>query len=837
MSTTISLVMTVYNTELYLSQALDSILAQTYPHWELILWDDGSTDASPQIASAYASRDPRIQFIAAPHTGRIQALHDAILLAPHPYLAFVDSDDLLAETALAATVEILDRQPAIGVVYTDYLKIDTQGQIQGLGARCHIPYSKDRLLVDFLMFHFRLLRREVYDSVGGIDTSFRSAEDYDLCLKLSEVTEIHHLQQPLYYYRKQPQSISHVGNQEQIEYSGKAVQNALKRRGLADLYQFKILPTGQFQLQRRPDPVPPSIPKIIHQTWKDRHLPPHLAAFQRTWQEHHPDWEYRLWTDEDNRAFLAQHYPWFLPIYDGYAHFICRVDAIRYFWLHHYGGVYVDLDFECLAPIDSLLIDRSICLSLEPPEHTLDNDLARAKNLVEILSPAWMASTAHHPFWQHVWEHLNENREHPDPLTATGPFLLTRAYQTYAQAAEIKVISADLLHPITLTESSLGHLFNLEVRQRIAPTALAIHHWLGSWWNQSKSAEVQSAGAIADAAVTVMEQGHGIIAAQFSLRAYQSIAAVDSPPRVSCLMVTKNREYLAKRAIFCFMQQTYVNKELVIIDDGESSELAEYVRKLNHPQISHYHLPDRHLKLGDLRNISIDKATGSYLAQWDDDDLSDPLRIELQMAVIQSFKVDGCLLDNIYVWWPHQQRLAKSFRRTWEGTLICRKDIFTEYPSLHRGEDTEVVKLAIQTHRIATLDRPDLYVYSCHQNNTWELEHFNIHWRSAQIQFEHNDYVKIIQTLARRLPIHSYLQSLKSSLTASIPASLDRLNPQLVTRVQNPPGLNVANDRIGINVAGFVNKGFGISEGTQCCLSAIAANRIPHVINQIEVLR
>jgi glycosyltransferase involved in cell wall biosynthesis len=836
MSTTISLVMTVYNTDRYLSQALDSILAQTYPHWELILWDDGSTDTSPQIASDYASRDRRIHFIAAPHTGRIQALHDAILLAPHPYLAFVDSDDLLAENALAATVEILDRHPTVGVVYTDYLKIDTEGQIQGMGARCHIPYSKDRLLVDFLMFHFRLLRREVYDSVGGIDISFRSAEDYDLCLKLSEVTEVYHLQQPLYYYRKHPQSVSHVGNQEQLEYSGKAVQNALSRRGLADLYQFKVLPTGQFQLQRLPDRVAPSIPKIIHQTWKDRHLPSYLAAFQRTWQEHHPDWEYRLWTDDDNRTFLAQHYSWFLPIYDGYAHFICRVDAIRYFWLHHYGGVYVDLDFECLAPIDSLLADRSIALSIEPDAHTVENKTAKAHNLSMILSPALMASSVGHPFWQHLWQQLIDNRDLQDPLAATGPFLLTRAYQSFPQCAEIPLIPADRLHPITLAQSDRGELFSLAKRGQIADRAVAVHHWLGSWWNQ-KSGEVQSAGAIADAAVTVMEQGRGIIAAQFSLRAYQSIAAIDSQPVVSCLMVTKNREYLAKRAIFCFTQQTYGNKELVIIDDGESSELAEYVRQLNHPQISHYHLPDRNLKLGDLRNISIDKATGSYLAQWDDDDLNDPLRIELQMAVINSFKVDGCLLDNVYVWWPHQQRLARSFRRTWEGTLICRKDIFTEYPSLHRGEDTEVVKLAIQTHRIATLDRPDLYVYSCHQNNTWELEHFNIHWRSAQIRFEHDDYVKTIQTLARRLPIHSYLQSLRSSLTASIPAPLDRLNPQLATRVQDPPDLNVADDRIGINIAGLVNEGFGISEGMKCCLSALAADRIPHVLNQIEVLR
>jgi glycosyltransferase involved in cell wall biosynthesis/mannosyltransferase OCH1-like enzyme len=821
MSTTISLVMTVYNTQYYLSQALDSILAQTYPHWELILWDDGSTDASPQIASAYASRDRRIQFIAAPHTGRIQALHDAILVAPHSYLAFVDSDDLLAENALAATVEILDRHPAVGVVYTDYMTIDTQGQIQGVGARCQIPYSKDRLLVDFLMFQFRLLRREIYELVGGIDTNFRSAEDYDLCLKLSEVTEIYHLQQPLYYYRKHPQSISHIGKQEQIEYSGKAVQNALDRRGLADLYQFNILPTGQFQLQRLPDPVAPSIPKIIHQTWKDRHLPPHLAAFQRTWQEHHPDWEYRLWTDADNRAFLAQHYPWFLPIYDGYAHFICRVDAIRYFWLHHYGGMYVDLDFECLAPIDSLLVDRSICLSLEPAEHTVENDRAKADNLAEILSPAWMASTAHHPFWQHLWEHLKANRAQPDPLSATGPFLLTCAYQTYVQAAEITLIPADRLHPITLTQNSHGQLFDLAVRQQIAPTALAIHHWHGSWWSQNAGAK--SGSEIADADVLILDRGRELIQAKLNCQIDRSIApTANSHPKISCLMVTKNRAHLAKRAIFCFLQQTYPNKELVIIDDGENNDLAEFMRQFPEPQICYYRLPSAQLSLGELRNTSVAKATGAYLAQWDDDDLSDPSRLEVQMHVIQSFRVDGCLLDSLYVWWPQLQRLAKSFRRTWEGTLICRKDIFPSYPSVRRGEDTEVVDPLIQNYRIAALTRPELYLYCFHQNNTWELKHFDRHWQSAQSKFEDRDYIIAIQKFAARLPIHSYLQSFQNN---PIQSTVD-----LRSSASN-------NLKTGINVAGLIDEGFGISEGMKYCLSALTADQIPHVINQIEVKR
>lgn len=251
MPTTISLVMTVYNRQHYLPQALDSILAQTYPHWQLTLWDDGSTDASPDLARAYAKLDARIQFIAAPHTGRIRALHSAIAVNHSPYIAFIDSDDLLELDALAKTVQILDPNPDIGMVYSNYLTIDQKNRVKGIGHRCQIPYSKNRLLIDFMTFHFRLIRREIYDRVGGIDLDFHSAEDYDLCLKVSEVTEIYHLQESLYYYREHPDSISQSGLQEQTEFAAKAVRNALVRRGLTDRYQLYVSTVGQFKIKKR----------------------------------------------------------------------------------------------------------------------------------------------------------------------------------------------------------------------------------------------------------------------------------------------------------------------------------------------------------------------------------------------------------------------------------------------------------------------------------------------------------------------------------------------------------------------------------------------------------
>jgi glycosyltransferase involved in cell wall biosynthesis len=122
--TPISIVMTVYNRERYLKAAIESVLAQTYPNFELIIWDDGSTDNSLNIARSYAKHDSRIKALAAEHRGVGYSLMAAIRETAFPYFGCVDSDDLLAPKALAETVPILDANPQVGVVYTNYLLID-----------------------------------------------------------------------------------------------------------------------------------------------------------------------------------------------------------------------------------------------------------------------------------------------------------------------------------------------------------------------------------------------------------------------------------------------------------------------------------------------------------------------------------------------------------------------------------------------------------------------------------------------------------------------------------------------------------------------------------------
>ena len=167
------------------------------------------------------------------------------------YVGWVDSDDRIAPTALAETATVLDTHPEVGLVYTDYLVIDEGNSVKGLGQRCRIPYSKNRLLVDFMTFHFRLIRRTVFESCGGIDTSFQLAEDYDLCLRLSEVTQVAHVAKPLYYYRQHTQSVSHQQRVEQILASKEAISRALIRRGLSDRYELDVHIVGQYSLRPR----------------------------------------------------------------------------------------------------------------------------------------------------------------------------------------------------------------------------------------------------------------------------------------------------------------------------------------------------------------------------------------------------------------------------------------------------------------------------------------------------------------------------------------------------------------------------------------------------------
>lgn len=226
----ISVVLPVYNREKYLAQAIKSILAQTYENFELIVWDDGSTDNSLNIATYYADKDKRIILVQANHQGLTKSLKHAFYLSKGEYICQVDSDDWIAPSCLEDTKLILDTHPAVGLTYTYYMDVEGDSNILTLGKRCVIPYSEKTLLRQHIVFHFRLMRRTDFELVGGINEQFEYAQDYDLVLRLSEITRFYKLEKPLYYHRLHENKISKQFYKEQLQYSWNAINDAIERR-------------------------------------------------------------------------------------------------------------------------------------------------------------------------------------------------------------------------------------------------------------------------------------------------------------------------------------------------------------------------------------------------------------------------------------------------------------------------------------------------------------------------------------------------------------------------------------------------------------------------------
>lgn len=139
------------------------------------------------------------------------------------------------------------------------------------------------------------------------------------------------------------------------------------------------------------------IPRLIHQTWKDASVPERFVAAQASWRRHHPAWEYRLWTDADLADFVARQYPEYLALYQSYPDHIQRVDAARYMILHHFGGLYADLDVVCERSFDDLLCHDVVLPATEPLG--VSNDLMAGRKGAEFFAFAVTRLPRAKRFW------------------------------------------------------------------------------------------------------------------------------------------------------------------------------------------------------------------------------------------------------------------------------------------------------------------------------------------------------------------------------------------------------------------------------------------------------
>jgi|688.fasta_scaffold82286_4 mannosyltransferase OCH1-like enzyme len=224
------------------------------------------------------------------------------------------------------------------------------------------------------------------------------------------------------------------------------------------------------------------IPPIIHQTWKNERIPHRYRSFVDSWRTHHPGWEWRLWTDKDNLQFVSSQYPSLLDLYTSFPLNIQRVDFIRYLILRTHGGVYVDLDLECIRNVEPLLHSRDCIFSFEHADH------AKQHGVPFIVSNAFMASTPGHQFFDTIISEVHAyNSKHLKAdvmvLESTGPLMLTRLLRDLPVDESVCVLDSVHFFPLSLSAADQSRGYDLSALSSIlSPDVYGIHWHDGTWW-------------------------------------------------------------------------------------------------------------------------------------------------------------------------------------------------------------------------------------------------------------------------------------------------------------------------------------------------------------------
>jgi glycosyltransferase involved in cell wall biosynthesis len=191
-----------------------------------------------------AKVESRLIFQSVYPIGPPNALARALSYAQGEWVGFLDDDDYLAFDCLEKCIQAVEGLK-IGMLYTSYF--EDRNNSYSPGPKNRMPYPEGRLFLNALPFHFKFINREALLKIGGINSSFLFAWDYDMCLRLSEVAEIHHLPIPLYYYRIHPEQLSQSKLIDQVYYTYQAIEASLRRRGLDKKFRLTIEPTYRLE--------------------------------------------------------------------------------------------------------------------------------------------------------------------------------------------------------------------------------------------------------------------------------------------------------------------------------------------------------------------------------------------------------------------------------------------------------------------------------------------------------------------------------------------------------------------------------------------------------------
>lgn len=212
----VSIILPTYNRARLLQRSIDSVLSQTYPYWELIIWDDGSTDDTIKIISSYS--DDRVQYFFEKNHGVSYARNRAIENSHGDYIAFLDSDDEWLPDKLASQVEILNTYQQIELLFSDFINIDeashekhrTFEHYSNALRLLNVHQVKDNLFIieggfleslsveNVIATDTVIIRREIIENIGPFNEALRNFTDFELWWRMglalvciAYTTEVH----------------------------------------------------------------------------------------------------------------------------------------------------------------------------------------------------------------------------------------------------------------------------------------------------------------------------------------------------------------------------------------------------------------------------------------------------------------------------------------------------------------------------------------------------------------------------------------------------------------------------------------------------------------------
>ena len=275
----ISVIMAVYNTDRYLQEAIDSILAQSFSNFEFVIVDDGSTDNSPAILDKYRQQDTRIKVITQKNAGIGAATQRAISESCGRYIVIMDSDDISLPQRLALQKQYLDQHPEIDAVGSQWRMLNAQAEHAGIDTHPTDTKQIETLMFAYFSLHHPtiMIRNSAIDKVGGYSVD-RSClvPDYDLFMRLQlNGSQFANLPEILFLWRLNPHSITRSKSAQQAQ----SVYD-IRERGLAYqlennpddanaicktiLYNF---PTGTWQDFKIQQLLPEAEDSLLYKTW------------------------------------------------------------------------------------------------------------------------------------------------------------------------------------------------------------------------------------------------------------------------------------------------------------------------------------------------------------------------------------------------------------------------------------------------------------------------------------------------------------------------------------------------------------------------------------------